>query len=291
MACCRDEYRPAVHHKKSRRTALPGVGAARHAWNTWEQRHREQERRIQALEEALKTGRRWRFGKKSEAFQGEQRQLVDEDVAADGTDIEQQLAALLPGVKDSSANSPHRQPLSPNLLREDIRLDLDNPVCPDCNHALRFLRDETSERLEYVPAHFIVHRTVRPQYSCPCCDTVHAVPLPAQLIEKGLPGPGLLAQVVIAKACDHLPLYRQQKIYQRLGADIPRSTLSDWFGTVGAMLKPLADALQRDLLRQPVLQADETPLLLAQPRPGEKPERLPVGIRQRCRRCTDHPVV
>ncbi|MGL5389109.1 MAG: IS66 family transposase [Serratia sp. (in: enterobacteria)] len=239
---------------------------------TWEQRHREQERHIQeqerrilTLEEALKTGRRWCFGKKSEAFQGERRQLVEEDVSADGADIEQQLAMLLPGAKDS----PKRQPLPADLPREDIRLDLDTPVCPDCSHALRFLRDEISERLEYVPAHFIVHRTVRPQYSCPCCDTVHAALLPAQLIEKGQPGAGLLAQVVIAKACDHLPLYRQQKIYQRLGADIPRSTLGDWFGTVGAMLKPLADALQRDLLLQPVLQADETPLLLLNPDQGK----------------------
>lgn len=75
-------------------------------------------------------------------------------------------------------------------------------------------------------------------------------------------------QVVIAKTCHHMPLYRQQKIHQRLGADTPHGRLSDRFGTVGAMLKPLADALRRDLLQQPVLQTDETPLLLLNPDQG-----------------------
>ncbi|WP_145504217.1 IS66 family transposase [Yersinia vastinensis] len=223
---------------------------------------------IQALEDALKAGRRWRFGRKSEAFQGEQRSLAEEDVDADTADLEQQLAAVLPAGKAPPATPPKRQPLPPELPRETVRLDLSSPACPDCGHTLRPLRDEVSERLEYIPARVVVHRTVRPHYSCPCCETVHAVPLPPQLIEKGQPGPGLLAQVTVAKCSDHLPLYRQQKIYLRHGIDIPCSTLAGWFGAVGAALKPLADALQRDLLRQPVLQADETPLLLLNPEKG-----------------------
>ncbi|NIG87834.1 MAG: IS66 family transposase, partial [Serratia symbiotica] len=78
-----------------------------------------------------------------------------------------------------------------------------------------------------------------------------------------------LAQVTIAKACDHLPLYRQQKIYLRHGIDIPCSTLADGFGAVGVALKPLAEDLHRDLLQQPLLQADETPLLLLNPGKGK----------------------
>lgn len=223
---------------------------------------------IQALEDALKAGRRWRFGRKSEAFQGEQRSLAEEDVDADTADLEQQLAAVLPAGKVPPATPPKRQPLPPELPRETVRLDLSSPDCPDCGHALRPLRDEVSERLEYIPARVVVHRTVRPHYSCPCCETVHAVPLPLQLIEKGQPGPGLLAQVTVAKCSDHLPLYRQQKIYLRHGIDIPCSTLAGWFGAVGAALKPLADALRQDLLQQAVLQADETPLLLLNPEKG-----------------------
>jgi len=187
---------------------------------------------IQQLEEALKNARQWRFGRKSEAFQGEQRGLFDEDIEADAADIEQQLATLLPEPKTDKPAVPKRRPLPPELPRQDIHLAPASDSCPDCGHALRFIRDEISERLEYVPARFIVHRHIRPQFSCEHCDTVVSAPLPAQLIEKGQPGPGLLAQVVNAKCLDHLPLYRQQVIYQRSGVDIPRSTLAGWFGAV-----------------------------------------------------------
>jgi len=165
---------------------------------------------IQQLEEALKNARQWRFGRKSEAFQGEQRGLFDEDIEADAADIEQQLATLLPEPKTDKPAVPKRRPLPPELPRQDIHLAPVSDSCPDCGHALRFIRDEISERLEYVPARFIVHRHIRPQFSCEHCDTVVSAPLPAQLIEKGQPGPGLLAQVVSAKCLDHLPLYRQQ---------------------------------------------------------------------------------
>lgn len=114
-----------------------------------------------------------------------------------------------------------------------------------------------------------MHRYVRPQFSCAHCETVVSEPLPAQLIEKGLPGPELLAQVVCAKSPDHLPLYRQQVIYQCSGVDLPRSTLAGWFGAVGAALKPLARALHQDLLQHPVLQADETPLSILDPGNGK----------------------
>ncbi|PHM45576.1 IS66 family transposase [Xenorhabdus miraniensis] len=225
--------------------------------------------RIQVLEAALKAAQRWRFGRKREAFHGEQRTLADEDTAADTADLEQQLTALLPGDRDAPPRSPKRRPLPPALPRQETRLELPHQHCPDCGQTLRFLRDEVSERLDYVPARFLVHRTIRPHYSCPCCETVHAKSLPPQLIEKGQPGPGLLAQITLAKACDHLPLYRPQKIYQRSGVDIPGSTLADWFGAVGAALKPLADALRQALLHHAVLQADETPLLLLNTEKGK----------------------
>ncbi|WP_404273314.1 IS66 family transposase [Yersinia similis] len=167
------------------------------------QRNQTQAGYIQQLEEALKNARQWRFGRKSEAFQGEQCGLFDEDIEADAADIGQQLATLLPEPKATKTQVAKRQPL------------------------------------------------------------------PAQLIEKGLPGPGLLAQVVCAKSLDHLPLYRQQVIYQRSGVDLPRSTLAGWFGAVGAALKPLAQALHQDLLQHPVLQADETPLSILDPGKGK----------------------
>ncbi len=146
---------------------------------------------------------------------------------------------------------------------------LETESCPDCGHALRFLRDEISERLEYRPATFVVRRYVCPQYSCAACQSVHAQPQPARLIEKGLPEPGLLAQVVVAKYRDHLPLYRQQQIYARRGVTLACSTLSDWVGQVAVALQPLADALKQALLTSPVLHADETPLPILAPGKGQ----------------------
>ncbi|NAW14332.1 IS66 family transposase, partial [Halomonas icarae] len=93
-------------------------------------------------------------------------------------------------------------------------------------------------------------------------------PMPAQIIDKGIPTAGLLAQVLIAKYADHLPLYRQEQIFARAGVAIPRSTLAGWVGICGVRLQPLIDALRDLLLSEPVLHADETPVpLLA---PGKK---------------------
>lgn len=225
--------------------------------------------RLHELEEALKLATQARFGRKSEAFTGEQRQLAEEDVTADRADIRRQLRALLPE-RNTPKQKPVRGEMPGHLPREETVLNPESTTaCPDCGVPLRHIRDEVSEKLEYVPAHFVVHKTVRPQYGCPSCDTVHSASLPPSLIEKGQPGPGLLAQVVISKTCDHLPLHRQQKIYARAGVSLPASTLSDWFGEVGAALSPLAAALRRDLLAQPVLQADETPLMVLDTQKGK----------------------
>ncbi len=222
------------------------------------------EQRIRELEEALKLAQQWRFGRKSERLPASQKPLADEDAASDEADITRQLSDLLPP-KEKTGKKPVRQLLPAHLPREETVLapetgSGDGYPCPGCGAAMRHIRDEVNEVLEYVPAHFVVKRTVRPQYGCPCCDTVHSAALPAAIIDKGQAGPGLLTQVVIAKVLDLLPLQRQQKIYAREGIQLPVSTLADWFGQTAAVLSPLAAALKRDLLTQPVLQADETPL-------------------------------
>ncbi|MCL7462849.1 IS66 family transposase, partial [Pseudomonas sp. NW5] len=90
-------------------------------------------------------------------------------------------------------------------------------------------------------------------------------PVPAQVIDKGIPTAGLLAQVMVAKYADHLPLYRQERIFGRAGLAIPRSTLAEWVGACGVQLQPLVDALRDGLLRQEVLHADETPVPMLAP--------------------------
>lgn len=229
--------------------------------------------RIRELEEAMKLAQQWRFGRKSERLPASQKTLADEDAASDEADITRQLSDLLPP-KEKTGKKPVRQLLPAHLPREETVLAPetgpgDGHPCPGCGAAMRHIRDEVNEVLEYVPAHFVVKRTVRPQYGCPCCDTVHSAALPAAIIDKGQAGPGLLTQVVIAKVLDHLPLQRQQKIYAREGIQLPVSTLADWFGQTAAVLSPLAAALKRDLLTQPVLQADETPLQILDTQKGK----------------------
>ncbi|MBC8954997.1 IS66 family transposase [Xenorhabdus sp. PB62.4] len=224
---------------------------------------------IDQLEAALKQARRWRFGAHSEILPaGPQRRQFEEDAETDIAVLETQLSRLHIQEEPPLAR-PKRQPLPAALPRESVRCGLDTQNCPDCGHPLRFLRDEITERLEYRPATFLVRRYVCPQYSCAACQGIHAQAQPAHLIEKGLPEPGLLAQVMVAKYRDHLPLYRQQQIYARSGVILARSTLSDWVGQVAMALQPLADALKLALLVSPVLHADETPLPVLVPGKGQ----------------------
>ena len=92
--------------------------------------------------------------------------------------------------------------------------------------------------------------------------------MPAQIIDKGIPTAGLLAQVLVAKYSDHLPLYRQETIFARAGMALPRSTLAQWVGVCGIQLQPLVDALKEAMLGHAVLHADETPVAML--RPGNK---------------------
>ena len=89
--------------------------------------------------------------------------------------------------------------------------------------------------------------------------------MPAQIIDKGIPTAGLLAQVLVAKYADHLPLYRQETIFARAGMALPRSTLSAWVGMCGVHVQPLVDALKDEILSHAVLHADETPVAMLKP--------------------------
>lgn len=111
--------------------------------------------------------------------------------------------------------------------------------------------------------------SARGKWCCAACRTLVQAPVPAAVIDKGIPTAGLLAQVVVAKHADHLPLYRQEAIFGRAGLAIPRSTLGAWVGQCGARLLPLAQALKAELLRCQVLHADETPVAMLAPGKGK----------------------
>lgn len=110
---------------------------------------------------------------------------------------------------------------------------------------------------------------VRGKWACAQCETIHQVPVDPHIIDKGIPTTGLLAQVLVAKYADHLPLYRQEAIFGRAGLAIPRSTLAQWVGSCGVQLQPLVDAMRTELLQRRVLHADETPVSMLKPGNGK----------------------
>ena len=171
-----------------------------------------------------------------------------------------------------SPNAPARravrQALPEKLPRIEHRHEIEETHCA-CGQPFKRIGEEVSEQLDCVPAQFFVHRHIRGKYACSCCRTIQAAPMPAQIIDKGLPAPGLLAQVVIAKHDDHLPLYRQTEIYARSGVHIARSSMAQWVGICGVRLAPLAEALREHILAQAVVHADETPVSLLAPGRGK----------------------
>ncbi|TDR49549.1 transposase [Halomonas ventosae] len=229
-------------------------------------RHSEQVNQKLTYELALL--KRHAFGKRSEQLNVLQISLLDEVVDADIAAIETELEDLnSTSTSPAPKKAPKRAPLPPELPRTEIRHDPQSEHCA-CGCKLRRIGEEVSEKLDYTPGVFHVERHIRGKWVCDQCETLTQAPMPAQIIDKGIPTAGLLAQVLIAKYADHLPLYRQEQIFARAGVPIPRSTLAEWVGICGVRLQPLIDALRDLLLDEPVLHADETPVpMLA---PGKK---------------------
>lgn len=224
--------------------------------------------KIEALNLEVARLRQWRFGSSAESLQHQA--PLFEALAAD-TEAEDRAADEARQPERSAprpARKPVRQTLPESLPRIEHRHELTEPNCA-CGAPLERIGEDVSEQLDCVPAQFFVHRHIRGKYACRCCETVRAAELPARVIDKGLPAPGLLAQVVVAKYDDHLPLYRQQEIYARSGVHLARSTLAQWVGICGVRLEPLARALQAHILAQRVIHVDETPVRLLAPGKGK----------------------
>jgi transposase len=213
--------------------------------------------------------KRLKFAAQSEAYSPEQRSLLEEAIDADIAAIEGELdkAKGKPPAGDDK-QQPKRQPLPSHLPRREIRHEPETTTCR-CGCAMKRIGEDVAEKLDYVPGVFTVERHVRGKWVCAECETLVQAPVAAHIIDKGIPTTGLLAQVLVAKYADHLPLYRQEAIFARAGFAIPRSTLGQWVGTCGVQLQPLADALRDELLKHSVLHADETPVALLKPGKGK----------------------
>ena len=164
--------------------------------------------------------------------------------------------------------TPRRAPLPAHLARTEVHHEPESTTCT-CGCALQRIGQDVAERLDYVPGVFTVERHIRGKWACTACQTLMQAPVPAQMIDKGIPAAGLLAQVMVAKYADHLPLYRQEGIFGRAGFAIPRSTLGAWVGVCGVQLQPLVDALRSAVLTHGVLHADETPVSMLKPGQGK----------------------
>jgi transposase len=225
------------------------------------------EREIARLELLIAVLRRAQYGRRSERLA---RNLAQCELALEELEAAQaEAVAVRPTVSPTPRRSPTRQPLPSHLPRETVRHPPPETSCPACGGALRPLGEDVTELLEYVPARFKVIRIVRPKCACARCDAIVQAPAPSRPVERGLPGPGLLAHVLVGKYADHLPLYRQSAIYAREGVELPRSTLADWVGQASALLRPLDDALRRYVLATPVLHGDDTPLPVLAPGTGK----------------------
>lgn len=213
--------------------------------------------------------KRVKFGKKSEQLDAEQKALFDEAVDADIAAIEAQLEELLAAKKPSEPKErPKRTALPAHLPRVERHHEPENTTCA-CGCALKRIGEGVSEKLDYTPGVFTVERHIRGKWACSHCRTLTQAPVPAEIIDKGIPTSGLLAQVLVAKYSDHLPLYRQETIFGRAGLAIPRSTLGAWIGQCGVRLQPLVDALKAHVLSCSVMHADETPVAMLAPGTGK----------------------
>lgn len=215
--------------------------------------------------------RRLQFGHRGERMNAEQRMLFEESVAADIASAEEQLAALKgkepPGAQEDK-KVPKRAPLPANLPRREVQHEPQQTTCR-CGCAMKRIGEDITDKLDYTPGVFTVERHVRGKWACSQCRTLVQAPVPAAVIDKGLPTAGLLAQVLVAKYADHLPLYRQESIFARAGLAIPRSTLAAWIGQCGERLQPVVEALTIELMRCQVLHADETPVAMLAPGTGK----------------------
>ena len=217
---------------------------------------------------AVPEGTRRLYGKKSERV-------------TDATPVPAETPSPLPDQpheRPARRRGHGRRPLPDHLPRERVEYDLAEAekACPCCGKARERIGAETSEQLDYRPASLFVVERVRYTYACPACSraadpaddpvpTITTAPLPPRPIDKRLPGPGLLAHVVVSKFADHLPLYRQAGILARHGVEVSRSTLGGWVAAAADLLKPLVDRMAELVRQSRVIQTDDTPVPVLDP--------------------------
>jgi transposase len=214
---------------------------------------------------------RMHFGARSERLPEEQLQLgleaLEQAIAKGDAEAEKQDPELR---KDNAAKRrASRGALPAHLPRIEVTLAPEDTACPCCQAAMTVIGEDTSERLDVIPAQYRVIVTKRPKLACrACAGTVVQAPAPARLIEGGIPTEALVAHVLVARYADHLPLYRQAQMMARQGVILERSTLSFWMGYAAAEVAPVVARLREIMLTSTRIFADETVVPVLDPGRG-----------------------
>jgi transposase len=233
---------------------------------------------IEKLKVQLAALRRDKYGRSSEKLAAEIGQIemligdAEEDAAQVAARTEAKTRAK--GQPGQPRRPAIRKPLPEHLPRETV---LHEPVfacrcgCTDPKRLTK-LGEDVTEVLEKIPARLKVIRHVRPRYACRACEAILQAPAPDLPVEKGRPGPGLLAHVLVSKYLDGLPLYRLSAILAREGVEIERQTLADWVGRGAWWLSRLAEAIGAYALRHGLIWTDDTPIAVLAPGRGRTRE-------------------
>ena len=221
------------------------------------------QRRLRQLQHLLEQLLRYRYGPRRERVNENQLFLFAAEILKAQ---EASPAPKAPAVKHRSKGHGRRQ-LPKSLKRRRVVFDLpaDERQCPHCLQEMHLIGEEVSGRLEYVPACCEVIEEVCMKYACVIGCTVVTAEKPMAPIEKGLPGPGLLAQVAVSKYSDHLPLHRQEGMFDRLGVTLSRKTMCDWMRDCAELVTPLFDLMKNRVLQSKALQTDDTPVSVLDP--------------------------
>ena len=224
------------------------------------------------LRQQLEYFKRMLFGRRSEKRHGDPNQGLLFGSAEDGASQEDQE----PSEEEDEETPPWRRrtrhrgrrPLPDHLPRctHEIHPPEEELTCPCCGERKSIFAQDVTEELDVVPAKFFVNRYVRYKYACRKCEGYVSVgSLPLRPMDKGIPGPGVLAQVITSKYADHVPLYRQQQIYRRFGLELPRSTLCGWVSYVASVLSPIVAAMRQSVMGSRKVHTDDTPITVLDP--------------------------
>ena len=240
---------------------------------------------IQALRVRIAKLQKQAFGASSEKIQREieQLELALEDLqvaqaeADDGPPDESDEADDSPPDTPKQKKPRRRPRVSASTPRERRELD-PGDTCPDCGGDLRVIGEDVSELLDMIAASMKVIEIARTKKSCRACEKIVQEPAPNRPIPGSMAGPGLLAYILTSKFDDHLPLYRQNEIFARLGVDIPDTTLVDWCGRAMKTLAPLIELIEAEIMSSDLLHADDTPIRVLDR--SRRDKGLGKGVRQ-----------